>query len=100
MQGKSSRIQAIERSSLKDSKSVEHVVNEKEALRHFTAREAKGINRLIHTFKDEQRLYMVLEPVMGLPLHKLLQMTGKLNSSFARLIIVQVGLILKDLHAN
>lgn len=52
MQGKEDHIQAIEKKSLKDSKSVEHVMNEKDALRYFTEKESKGINRFIHTFKD------------------------------------------------
>ena len=43
---------------------------------------------------------MILEPVYGLPLHKLLQMVGNFNAEFAFLIIVQVGLILKEVHAN
>ena len=38
---------------------------------------------------------MVLEPVHGLPLHKLLQMTEKLNADFVRLLITQIGFILK-----
>lgn len=43
---------------------------------------------------------MILEPVKGLPLHKLLQMVGNFNSRFTRIIAVQVGLILRELHQN
>lgn len=43
---------------------------------------------------------MVLEPVKGLPLHKLLQMTSTLSPEFTKIIVTQVGLILKNFHDN
>ena len=36
---------------------------------------------------------------MGLPLHKLIQMTGPLNNSVTKLIGVQVCWIMKDFHS-
>ncbi len=36
----------------------------------------------------------------GLPLHKLLQMVGNLNPVFTKIIVTQIGLILKDFHDN
>ena len=55
------------------------MINEKEALKYFSQRKTNGINKLIHTFQDADNLYMILEPVYGLPLHKLLQMVGMLG---------------------
>ncbi len=60
MQSNSIFTEAIEKKSFKDAKSIEHIKNEKEALQHFTNIEAKGINKLINTFQDEDKLYMVL----------------------------------------
>jgi len=59
-----------------------------------------GINKLIHTFQDAAKLYIVLEPIEGLPLHKLLQMVGKLNERFVFMMVVQIGLILREVHAK
>lgn len=61
---------------------------------------AYGVNHIIDTFQDAENIYMLLEMEEGLPLHKLLKMTGKLNSEFTRLIVCQVGLILNDFHKN
>ncbi len=41
---------------------------------------------------------MLLELAEGLPLHKLLQMAGPFNENFTRLIVTQVGLIMKTFH--
>ena len=43
---------------------------------------------------------MVLQPVKGLPLHKLLQMVGNFNAEFTKILAVQIGLILRELHGN
>ena len=41
---------------------------------------------------------MLLKPVEGLPLHKMLQMTGPFTPIFTRLIISQVGMIMNSFH--
>ena len=41
-----------------------------------------------------------MEPVKGLPLHKLLQMAGPINPVLTKVIISQIGLILREYHAN
>lgn len=41
---------------------------------------------------------MLLQAVHGLPLHKLLKMIGPFNAEWAKLIIIQVGLIIRDFH--
>jgi serine/threonine protein kinase len=41
---------------------------------------------------------MVLDLVRGLPLHKLLKMTEKFNEEFTKLVIIQIGLIMRDFH--
>eukprot|EP00919_Chromeraceae_sp_WS-2016_P010867 GHVR01025464.1.p1 GENE.GHVR01025464.1~~GHVR01025464.1.p1 ORF type:complete len:134 (+),score=4.34 GHVR01025464.1:2871-3272(+) len=73
-------------------------MNEKSALLYFTEKQHKRINHILGTFQDSSRLYLILKPVQGLPLHKLIKMTGKFNEAFSRLIIIQVGLILRDFH--
>ena len=67
---------------------------------HFTNIKAKGINKLVSTFQDEEDLHIVVEPIKGLPLHKLLQMTGSINPAFTFIIVAQIGLILQEFHQN
>ena len=43
---------------------------------------------------------MVLEPVKGLPLHKLLKMVGNFSANFTRIVVSQIGLILRDMHSH
>ena len=100
MQGRCIIIQSISKNTLKDNKSIEHVKNEKQALKFFTEKASKGINKIVHTFQDTANLYMILQPIEGLPLHKIIQMVGNLNADFTRIIVSQVGLILKQLHEN
>ncbi len=67
---------------------------------HFTKLSTSGINHIIETFQDTENLFMLLELVEGLPLHKLLQMVGAFNEDFTRLIVTQVGLIMLEFHKN
>ena len=48
--------------------------------------------------QDSENIYLYLEAVQGLPVHKLLQMAGPLNESMANLICIQVALIMRDFH--
>jgi serine/threonine protein kinase len=64
---------------LSDKIAIEHVLNEKQALKYFSEKNINAINKLVHTFQDTNNLYIILEPVYGLPLHKLLQMVGNFN---------------------
>jgi serine/threonine protein kinase len=91
-------MQSISKAALRDSKSIEHIRNEKEALQHFTGSKAKGVNQLVTTFQDNDKLYIVLEPVKGLPLHKLLQMVGSFSAEFTAILVTQIGLILQYFH--
>lgn len=70
--------------------------NEKQALIHFNNNE--HICSIHGTEQDEEHVYLFLEAVRGLPIHKLLQMTGPLNEPLSKVILVQVALILKELH--
>ena len=38
--------------------------------------------------------------VEGLPLHKMLKTLGKLSEGYVRIVISQIGLILRDFHAE
>ena len=69
-------------------------------MKYFTNLASKGINKLIATFQDNEKLHMILEPVKGLPLHKLLKMVGNFKTKFTLIVISQVGLILREIHSN
>lgn len=98
MQSISYIMKSISKKSFKDIKSIQHINNQKEALKYFTNIGSKGINKLIATFQDSEKLHMVLEPVKGLPLHKLLKMVGNFNPKFTLIVVSQVGLILREMH--
>lgn len=55
---------------------------------------------LYGTFQDADCLYLLLEMVNGLPLHKLIQMLGPLNLRTAQLVGVQVCEIMRRFHAE
>lgn len=90
----------MRKDSLKDTVKIQHAHNEKEALKVFTQLQTKGINKIISTLQDHQRIYLVLEMAEGLPLHKLLKTLGKLTEGMTKIIMSQIGLILKDIHAE
>ena len=79
---------------INDGKAIEHLKNEKDALKHFTELKNKDICSLLGTFQDDKNVYLRLEMVEGLPLHKLMQMTGKFSYRFAKIILIQIAQIM------
>ena len=85
---------------ISDAKAIEHLHNEKEALRHFTDLNNKNISSLIGTFQDESNIYLLLEMVKGLPLHKLLQMEGPFPLRLGQIVLAQVAEIMRQFHSE
>ncbi|KAL4503200.1 hypothetical protein ABPG72_000806 [Tetrahymena utriculariae] len=90
-------LKAVLRDSIETHLELEHLMNERNALRELSH---PGINKMIDTIKDDQYLYFLLQIVYGIPLHKLLQMHNKLNQGFVQLIAVQIIKIIEYMHSQ
>ncbi|KAL4455131.1 hypothetical protein ABPG74_006513 [Tetrahymena malaccensis] len=108
-------LKAVLRDSIETHLELEHLMNERNALRELSH---PGINKMLYilftfilninlqfliridTIKDDQYLYFLLEIVYGIPLHKLLQMHNKLNQGYVKLIAVQIIKIIEYMHSQ
>lgn len=90
-------LKTLYRSHIIKTKSTHNVVNEKKMLIRM---DSPQIIRLHATFKDQTRLYFLLEPALGGELFTLLRLRSVFNDKTAKFYAASVILGLEEIHSR
>jgi len=90
-------LKTLYRSHIVKTKSQNNVLNEKSMLMRM---DSPYIIRCYETYKDEYRLYFLLEPALGGELYTLLRMRTVFNDKTAKFYAASVVLALQEIHRH